>query len=525
MIFNAGGTLADDTDVTAVNLYRDVDEDGTVTAADVHLGGPATFDANDGNVTLDLTGAIVNTEPEKWLLTYKLSPVTPPAVSFIAKLVDAAVVSAKAFFGAQAVAVGPFPAVSDEFTTSIPNNLPLNVSKEGAGTGTVTSVTPGIDCGKECSGSYPLHTQVTLTAASGAFSTFTGWSGEGCAGTGDCVVTMDGEKAVTATFDLIQQTLTVTKNGAGTGTVTSAPGNLDCGASCTADFGHGTFVALSAAPASGSGFTGWSGDDDCTDGSVTMLSATACTASFRINAPPITAPGGPYHVNEGSSVSLDGSGSSDTDGAITAYAWDLENDNTFETAGNPINDDATAKDGPAGPFTIRLRVTDNDGTTATATTTVRIDNVAPTADVGGPYTGTPGIPVDLSGSAVDPGSADTHTYAWDLDNNGSYETAGQDVQVTFSAVGAFTVGLQVTDDNGGVGTDSTDIVISVVRGDISGDQAVGLEDAILVMQVMSEMNPAGVRPGYASSGVDVNGNGKIGLEEAIYILQKVSGLR
>src|SRR5262245_3496948 len=58
----------------------------------------------------------------------------------------------------------------------------LTVSKAGAGAGTVTSNPAGINCGTTCSASYTTGTPVTLTAAAGAGSTFTGWSGA-CTGT------------------------------------------------------------------------------------------------------------------------------------------------------------------------------------------------------------------------------------------------------------------------------------------------------------------------------------------------------
>ncbi|MCY7420068.1 MAG: hypothetical protein LH650_16605, partial [Chloroflexi bacterium] len=53
--------------------------------------------------------------------------------------------------------------------------------------------------------------------------------------------------------------LSVTKGGTGSGTVTSAPAGIDCGATCTASFTAGVPVTLSATPASGSAFVGWSG--------------------------------------------------------------------------------------------------------------------------------------------------------------------------------------------------------------------------------------------------------------------------
>ena len=54
-----------------------------------------------------------------------------------------------------------------------------------------------------CAPTYAFGTKVTLAAAPGAGSSFGGWSGGGCAGTGPCVVTMEADTTVTATFNLI----------------------------------------------------------------------------------------------------------------------------------------------------------------------------------------------------------------------------------------------------------------------------------------------------------------------------------
>ena len=43
---------------------------------------------------------------------------------------------------------------------------------------------------------------------------------------------------------------------------------------------QGTVVPLTAAPATGSTFAGWTGDPDCADASVTMTGAKSCTATF-----------------------------------------------------------------------------------------------------------------------------------------------------------------------------------------------------------------------------------------------------
>ena len=54
-------------------------------------------------------------------------------------------------------------------------------------------------------------------------------------------------------------TVTVQKQGAGSGTVSSTPAGINCGATCSAQFEDGTSVSLNAAAAPGSAFAGWSG--------------------------------------------------------------------------------------------------------------------------------------------------------------------------------------------------------------------------------------------------------------------------
>jgi hypothetical protein len=77
----------------------------------------------------------------------------------------------------------------------------LTVNFLGSGTGTVTS--PTFNCAStaiSCVDSFPAGTTVTLTATPIAPSTFGGWSG-GCTGTSTCVLLMESDTTVTATFN------------------------------------------------------------------------------------------------------------------------------------------------------------------------------------------------------------------------------------------------------------------------------------------------------------------------------------
>ncbi len=115
-------------------------------------------------------------------------------------------------------------------------------------------------------------------------------------------------------YEFVSYALTVTTGGTGTGSVTSAPAGIDCGLDCSETYGHGTVVTLTAAPAVGSMFTGWSGA--CTGtGSciVTMDAAKAVTATFAINSYTLSYTAGiggmivgtsPQAVNHGADGSL-----------------------------------------------------------------------------------------------------------------------------------------------------------------------------------------------------------------------------
>ncbi len=140
---------------------------------------------------------------------------------------------------------------------------------------------------------------VTLTAKAGEGSKFTGWSGSGCAGTGACKIPLivfypavypplpryPISVSVTATFGLESPSLdlTVSKTGTGSGTVTSSPAGIDCGATCTDEFEEGEEVTLTANAEPGSEFGGWTGCESEVAGKclVTIGAATTVKAKFN----------------------------------------------------------------------------------------------------------------------------------------------------------------------------------------------------------------------------------------------------
>ena len=166
----------------------------------------------------------------------------------------------------------------------------LNISRSGSGSGSVTSSPSGISCGTQCSRVLAQGNVMTLTAQAAAGSTFAGWSGGGCSGTGTCEVRMNSEITVTATFNLIGSSheLNVGKSGSGSGTVTSNPAGITCGSDCTESYPEGQSVILAAATDPGSVFTGWSGGGCSGTGTCQIILGgdVTVTASFVPVSPP-----------------------------------------------------------------------------------------------------------------------------------------------------------------------------------------------------------------------------------------------
>ena len=165
---------------------------------------------------------------------------------------------------------------------------PLTVTVSGAATGFVTSSPAGIACGASCSASFRTGTVVTLTATPSTGAMFAGWSGA-CAGTATCTVSMTAPQSVGATFVPITYALQLTSTGAGAGTIAMSPAGVACGPGC-ARYPYGTVVTLTAAPAAGSTFGGWTGDcvGAVTSCTLQMTQAHAAGAIFALAPMPVT---------------------------------------------------------------------------------------------------------------------------------------------------------------------------------------------------------------------------------------------
>lgn len=137
---------------------------------------------------------------------------------------------------------------------------------------------PLIDCGSACSALLGMNSVVTLEANPASGSIFGGWSGD-CSGTGECQVSMNTPKKVTALF---AKSASLSISHSGNGTITSTPAGIDCGMVCSAEFADGVTVSFFAQPQPGFAFAGWSGDCSSTEKTcvVAMNGNKTVSASF-----------------------------------------------------------------------------------------------------------------------------------------------------------------------------------------------------------------------------------------------------
>lgn len=180
--------------------------------------------------------------------------------------------------------------------------------------------------------------------------------------------------------------------------------------------------------------------------------------------PPIAEANGPYIGNEGSPITLDASGSYDTDGNISLYEWDFDGDGIYDTTSTSSNITHTWGDDYNG--TVVLRVTDDDGLTNVDTAEVSVNNVPPIVDAGPDREAECGLEtLSFEGSFTDPGWLDTHTATIDWDD-GTVEAGTVDEiegtvngSHTYTGCGSFTLTLNVTDDDGGIGVDAATVTV------------------------------------------------------------------
>jgi PKD repeat protein len=181
-------------------------------------------------------------------------------------------------------------------------------------------------------------------------------------------------------------------------------------------------------------------------------------------APVATLTHAPARVLTGETVGFDASGSSDSDGTIENYVWDLDGDGTFETdtGTSPRASTAYAEN---GVHVVAVRVTDDEGKSGLAVDSVTVDNRLPSASFSwSPQTPKRKKPATFDASASRDPDGSVVRYLWDFDGNGTTDAQGASPTVShsFADKGTYTVRLTVVDDDGA--SASTARAVTVTAG-------------------------------------------------------------
>ncbi len=176
------------------------------------------------------------------------------------------------------------------------------------------------------------------------------------------------------------------------------------------------------------------------------------------NTPPTANAGNDQTTKVGTTISLSGSLSTDSDGDSLSYSWSVTNApaGSEATLSNPSSVSATFVPDKKGVYTIRLIVNDGKIDSLPADVTITVTNSAPVADAGPDQNVNAGTLVNLDGSGSTDVDGDTLTYSWTVQNRPSGSTTtiteGTKMNAIFSPdkAGTYTFRLTVSD-----GTDSS----------------------------------------------------------------------
>ena len=269
--------------------------------------------------------------------------------------------------------------------------------------------------------------------------------------------------------EIMQAALTTVLNG--TGSITSNPAGILCPGDCSETYTNNTSITLTATPytttppnSGNTVFTGWTVANApglCTDlapCTFTFQTTTTVTANFATGLP---------RVN----WSTAGQNVSENVGQVTVTAG-------LSLNGQPV----TTKNNVTVPFTVAGTATGGDHNLAAGTITL-------------------------------PAGQSQGTISFNITDDTVAEPTDETIVITMGTVSSNSVKGAVTIHT--VSLRDND------AGDLNGDNAITLADAILALQVLTGITPPA---GIDLSG-DINGNGRIDMGDVIFILQRVAGLR
>lgn len=163
------------------------------------------------------------------------------------------------------------------------------------------------------------------------------------------------------------------------------------------------------------------------------------------NLPPAPEAAIPTAIDRLAPARFDASASTDRDGRIVSWSWLIE--------GRPYSGVAVEhRFASSGPTDVALEVVDDEGARATRTFRVTVANAAPVARAGEDLAGNAATTFAFDGSASSDPDGEVVAWRWDFGDGAT--ATGPTAAHRFTADGAYTVTLTVTDDEGATGADT-----------------------------------------------------------------------
>jgi hypothetical protein len=172
-------------------------------------------------------------------------------------------------------------AMADVPTGDTGSLVSLTLRTKGSG---LVRIRPGVKCPPTCSFDAEEGDELRLVAVPSQGFRFVGWSGGGCSDAPRCVVEMTEETSLTARFRKRSPAAMVplSMSVQGEGLVRVGGVGVECPPTCSYDARRGQGLSLSAIPAEGFVFSGWSGACTGTGGcDLSMDDARLITATFE----------------------------------------------------------------------------------------------------------------------------------------------------------------------------------------------------------------------------------------------------
>ncbi len=365
---------------------------------------------------------------------------------------------------------GAAPSVSYQWALAVPAGSTATLSDASSPIATFVADKPGTYAAAltASAGSLSSKASATVTAGLGNVAPVAN------AGVAQSVLvgktsTLDGAASSDANGDLITYNWTLTSKPAGSAAMLSSANTVRPG--LTPDLAGSYLATLTVS-----------------DGKLSSGPASVTVTAAVANLPPVANAGVAQNVVAGSSVTLDGSASSDANGDLITYNWTMTSQPAGSTAA--LSSSSTARPGfvanAPGTYVIALLVNDGrvNSAPATVTVTAAVANVAPVANAGVAQNVVAGSTVTLDGSASTDANGDLITYGWTLTSrpagSAAVLTSATTARPIFTAdaVGAYVATLTVND--GKLNSAPTTVTVTAAAANVPPVANAGLAQSVAI---------------------------------------------